>query len=138
MKKFLFSNPTSSLPASLGLLVIRLVFGGFMFLGYGIPKLMNFSERAAGFRDPLGIGSTPSLTLVVFAELFCALLVTAGLLTRAALIPLIITMAVAAFIVHGGAPWFEGGKQLALMFLGAYLALLSAGPGKFSIDHLIR
>jgi len=140
MKKFLFSNPTVSTPASLSLLILRIVFGGFMLLGHGLPKLMSFGEKAAGFPDPLGVGPQTSMALAVFAEFFCAVLVTAGLLTRAALVPLMVTMAVAAFMVHGPHPWFGAppSKEMALLFLGAYAALFAAGPGKFSVDQMIR
>jgi putative oxidoreductase len=140
MKRFFFSNSTTATPASLGLLLLRVTFGLAMLLGHGWGKLISFSDKAGGFADPLGIGSRPSLILVVFAEVFCAALVTVGLLTRAALIPLIVTMAVAAFVIHGSHPWFGASpsKEMALLFLTAYAALLAAGPGKYSIDHLIK
>lgn len=140
MKKLLFSNPTTSTPASVGLLIQRLIFGGFMLVGHGWGKMVGFSERMDNFPDPLGVGSPVSLALVVFAEVFCAALVTLGLLTRTALIPLIVTMAVAAFVIHGGDPWFGRGpsKEMAVLFLAAYTTLFVAGPGKYSFDQLIR
>jgi putative oxidoreductase len=140
MKKFLFSNPTHSTPASLSLLIQRLIFGFFMLFGHGWGKLVNFTDRMDSFPDPLGVGSPLSLGLAVFAEVFCAFLVGIGLLTRAALIPLIITMAVAAFMVHGGDPLFGRGpsKEMALLFMAAYVSIFVAGPGKFSVDHLLK
>ncbi len=142
MKKLLFSNSTHTLHASIGLLVMRLVYGLFMAAGHGWGKLVNFGDRADGFMDFMGLGSSVSLGLAVFAEVFCAVLVALGLFTRAALIPLIITMAVAAFMVHGNDPLFPSGlersKEPALMFLAAYVAIFIAGPGKFSLDRLIR
>lgn len=140
MKKFLISNPTHSVPASIGLLIQRLIFGFFMLFGHGWGKLASFSERVDSFPDPLGVSSPVSLALVVFSEVICALLVGIGLFTRAALIPLIITMLVAAFMIHGGDPLFGRGpsKEMALLFLAAYAALFAAGPGKFSVDHLLK
>lgn len=85
------------------------------------------------FYNLFGIGSVASLTGAVFAEVVCAALVSIGLFTRAALIPLIFTMAIAAFVVKAGAPFAD--RELALLFLGAYVALFLTGPGKFSIDH---
>ncbi|MFN8691884.1 MAG: DoxX family protein, partial [Cyclobacteriaceae bacterium] len=64
------------------------------------------------------------------------LLVVVGLYTRLALVPLTICMAVAVFIIHGDDPF--GDKEHALLFLLPYLALMFTGPGKYSLDRLIR
>ena len=119
----------------LGLLIIRLAVSGFM-LTHGYPKLIHFAERAERFSDPLGIGSTASLALVVFAEFFCSILLFLGLFTRFALVPLIITMAVVVFIVHGDDPF--GDKEKALLFLVPYMALFLTGPGHWSFDRKLR
>lgn len=132
MKKLLLSTKAISL--DLGLLVLRLAFGGLM-LSHGWPKLMNFSDRMDRFSDPLGIGSTASLSLAVFAEVFCAGFLILGLLTRLSLIPLMITMAVAVFIVHANDPFSR--QELGLLYLLAYAALFITGPGKFSLDKMI-
>lgn len=132
MKKLLLSTKAISL--DLGLLLLRLAFGGLM-LSHGWPKLMNFSDRMDRFSDPLGIGSTASLSLAVFAEVFCAGFLILGLLTRLSLIPLMITMAVAVFIVHANDPFSR--QELGLLYLLAYAALFITGPGKFSIDKMI-
>lgn len=121
--------------AALGLLVLRFFTGGLMALQHGWPKLANFSAAAGSFPDPLGVGSTASLALVIFAEFFCALLVLAGLLTRLAAIPLIINMAVAAFVIHGSDPLDK--KELALMYLIPFVTIFLCGPGKISFDALI-
>jgi len=111
-----------------------------MLFGHGWGKLVTFGDRMDSFPDPLGVGSAVSLGLAVFAEVVCAFLVSIGLLTRAALIPLIITMLVAAFIIHGPDPLFGSGrtKEMALLFLAGYLSIFVAGPGKFSLDRLLK
>ncbi len=48
----------------------------------------------------MGIGSTASLALVVFAEFFCGLFIVIGLFTRLAAIPLIIASCVVVFKAH--------------------------------------
>jgi putative oxidoreductase len=75
------------------------------------------------------------MALVIFAELICATLVTAGLLTRLACIPLIIAMGVAVFSAHQGKIFGDG--EHAALFLGGYLAILVMGPGRISLDKLI-
>jgi putative oxidoreductase len=120
---------------NLGLLVFRLLAGGVM-LTHGYQKFANFAEYATQFPDPLGVGAKLSLSLVVFAELVCAAFVVVGLFTRLALIPLIVTMIVAFFIIHGADPFIK--KELALMYLGLYGGLFLTGPGDFSVQGLFR
>ena len=117
----------------LGLLLMRIVFGGFMMFGHGLGKLSGFAERMDSFPDPLGVGSTMSLALAVGAEFFAAFLVILGLATRAALVPLVITMVVAGFIIHGADPFQK--QELALIYLAAYIVLFLTGPGKYSVDN---
>ncbi len=79
----------------IALLLLRLGVGGLM-LTHGIPKLMRlFGSDPIQFGDPIGIGVEASLTLAVFSEVICSVLIIIGLGTRLAAIPLIITMAVA-------------------------------------------
>ena len=50
-----------------------------------------------------------------------------------AFIPLIITMVIAAFVIHAKDPF--GNKEMAILYLGAYLAIALLGPGKWSADR---
>ena len=118
-------------------LFLRISFGFNMLLHHGWGKFMRFFEDGpVKFGDPLGIGKELSLGLVTFAELFCAGLLILGLFTRLATIPLIIAMAVAAFVVHINDPLQK--MELALLYLFAYGAILLMGPGKYSLDRLIK
>jgi putative oxidoreductase len=56
-------------------------------------------------------------------------------MTRGALIPLIIAMGVALFIVHGSQSF--GKQELAALYLVIYAALFLTGPGRFSADNNI-
>ena len=120
---------------ALGLLVLRLVFGLTLAFGHGLGKLTQFEEMSGRFMDFMGLGSSTSLALCIFAEFFCALALALGLFTRLAVIPLIVNMSVAFFIAHGGDPFQK--KEMALLFLGAFVAIFLAGPGRFSLDGLI-
>lgn len=132
MIKQLLNTTTNIKGIDFGLLVMRLIGGGFM-LSHGIPKLMKlFAGGEIKFANPFGIGAGASLGLTVFAEVLCAALILIGLKTRVATIPLIITMLVAAFMIHGADPF--GKKELALMYLGLYTALFMMGSGKYSVD----
>ena len=137
LAKLLLSGPTN-LGVDVGLLVLRLWAGGFMVIGHGIGKMQI--ANTAGFPDPLGIGNQASWLGAVVSEVFMAGLIALGLCTRAAAIPAIFTMVIAAFVIHGSDPFFMSGgaaKEPALMYLLSYVAILFAGPGKLSIDHLL-
>ena len=104
-----------------------------MVINHGCGKLEKL--MGAGpikFGDPLGIGVEASLSLAVFSEVVCAIFLVVGLFTRWAAIPSLITMLVAAFIVHGGDP--IGDKESALLFGTGYLILLLMGAGRYSLD----
>ena len=66
---------------AMGLLVLRLAFGGTMLLAHGLDKVMHFAGMAPKFFDPFGFGGHFSLALVIFAEAACALAVVLGFLT---------------------------------------------------------
>lgn len=92
------------------------------------------------FPDPIGVGGSLSLVLIVVAEFVSPLLIMAGLATRLAAIPTVGGMAVAAFIVHGNDPWTLGAgasKEPALLYLIPYLTLVFTGAGGFSLDAFI-
>ncbi|SEQ81134.1 DoxX family protein [Neolewinella agarilytica] len=116
----------------LGLLVLRLWFGLEMAFMHGLPKLMKIFRGDMTFANPIGVGEEFSLILAVFAEFVCGLLIAAGFFTRLACIPYLITMLVAAFLVHGGDPW--GKMAFPLMYAVAAIVLLLTGPGQYSLD----
>ena len=118
-----------------GLLVVRLLSGGMM-LTHGLPKFDRlFGEGPVKFADPFGLGPEISLVLVLFAEVACSILVMIGFKTRLATIPLMITMLVAAFYIHGADPFGE--KELPLLFFTVFGAILISGGGSFSVDQAI-
>lgn len=120
----------------IGLLLLRAGAGLTMAFGHGWGKLTAFSEKAAEFKDPLGIGNELSMAATVGAEFFAALLVVIGLGTRFASASLVFTMCVAAFIVHGADPF--GSKEKAILFAVMFLVLAVTGGGKFSADTKIK
>ncbi len=120
-----------------GLLILRLSAGGMMAFGHGLGKLTGVLKGGgASFPDPLGIGGQLSLGLAAGAEFFAALLIILGLKTRLSAIPLVFSMAVAAFLVHGNDPFMK--KEKALLYLVMFLVVLFCGPGKHSVDSKLR
>ncbi len=118
------------------LLMIRL-FVGFAMLSHGFPKLEQLmSGEEVQFYNFLNLGDKFSLILAVFSEFVCSMFIILGLFTRGALIFTIITMAVAAFLVHG-ADGFDK-RELSLLYLVSYLLLFAFGPGRFSVDAMLN
>ena len=133
LQRFFSTKGVSGSLASLGLLVLRIVVSAMM-LTHGLNKLSNFSTVSPNF-DPIGIGGPLSLSLVIFAEVFCSIALILGLFTRLATIPLIVAMCVAALVFHAGHPFVA--KELSLLYLTFYVVILLIGPGRYSIDRLL-
>ncbi len=133
--KRLFHTETKEDYLNIIVLILRLSIAALMIM-HGLPKLTKLlAGGEIQFADPVGMGAAFSLCLAVFAEFFCSIFIGIGLGTRLASIPLIVTMIVAAFIIHGSDP--IGKKELALLYLLIYLTLLVVGSRKFSVDYLI-
>jgi len=115
----------------LALAILRIGFSGLL-LTHGIPKIGKLFADTIEFPDPIGLGATLSLILVLIAEVVGPLFVIIGYKTKLATIPTIIMMMVAAFVVHLSDP--IGTKEKALLFLIGFIAIYLAGPGKYAID----
>jgi putative oxidoreductase len=101
---------------------------------HGWSKLTGFADRSQRFADPFGIGSPASLALVVFAEVLCSMLLVLGLFTRFAALTCGIAVGTAYAYAHGARLSGPGNGELPFLFLGAFVALLLAGGGRFSLD----
>ena len=130
MVRKLLSTSVWSLDAAA--LTLRLVFCGLMIYNHAFVKLTLFGESPDSFPDPVGIGSSASFYFVMFAETICAFLVLIGLFTRLSLMPLLATMLVALFRVQWSNPLTD--KELPLLYLGVFIALMYIGPGRWSLD----
>ena len=106
-----------------------------LLLSHGIAKVDDFAALSEVFPDPLGLGSRISLTLAIFGELFCSVGFIVGAFYRLALIPMIFTMCVALFVVHGNDPFAV--KELAAIYLSVFVLMYISGPGNYALDRLI-
>ncbi len=130
--------------SNLARLFMRL-FVGVMFLQFGIRHLVNYSELCNSFPTVLNMSSECSLIIMIIIELVCSLLIMAGFRTRLSVIPPICTMIAAEYyILHNMLPNLPvygldstDPGYLPIMFIGIYIYLLIAGPGKISLDYFI-
>ena len=103
-----------------------------MMMTHGFSKLTRLLEGQVSFADPLGFGQTATLLLAILAEFIALMLIILGWKTRYAAIPVVGVMSVAAFMVHAADPFAQ--KELALLYLLAFLMVVFVGPGKYSLD----
>ncbi|MGQ2982229.1 DoxX family protein [Flavobacterium sp.] len=130
MKRFLSPEP---LDKNLAALLLRVLVGGLMIM-HGWPKLDNYSQYVTEF-DPIGLGNDLSLSLAIFGEFICGIFLVLGFMTRLSAIPVLITMIVAFFVVHG-ADEFQV-KELSFLYMGLALVIFFLGGGKYSADALL-
>lgn len=120
----------------LAMLMLRVSSGLLLAVAYGINKIPPTDGFVAfvgrlGFPQPLVFGWAAGI-----AEFVGGFLLALGLFTRPAAFFIALTMAVAAFIAESGNALNE--RAPALILLVVALTFLLAGPGRFSIDRLIR
>jgi putative oxidoreductase len=120
MKKFFFDSGTRDATASFGLVGLRVMIGGMMMFGHGIPKIMGF----AALKDSFYVA---------------AALIILGLAMRPAAFVLGFNMVVAAFAAQATLPWFLSpgvpmAKEPALLYLIPLMVMILTGAGKFSLD----
>jgi putative oxidoreductase len=124
---------TTPKTTDVGLLVLRVWFGTLLALAHGAGKMADlgkFTANVAKHGFPI-----PELfaVLAALSEFAGGLLLAVGLLARPAAGFVLITMLVAAVVVHWDDPFSK--KEFALAYGMAALTVLVAGPGKLSLDH---
>lgn len=118
-------------PLDLGILILRVSFS-LLMLTHGVPKISMLFNDPIKFADPIGLGETMSLILTLIGEVVSPILIIIGYQTRWAAIPAAITMLVAALVIHLHDPLDK--KEMALLYLIAFIVLIFTGAGKYSID----
>lgn len=117
-----------------GLLILRVFFGANLFWRHGLEKIEHFSRMSAHFPDPIHIGSHASLVYALISDAICSVLVFFGLATRVAALIVFVNVAV-VFVLVNHHRFTSGEAELLLLYIGAYLALIFTGGGRFSLDR---
>jgi putative oxidoreductase len=121
--------------ADAGLLILRLFAGLALALAHGIGKL----PPGEGFIGMIG-QTLPAPALFAWlagiAETFGGFLLAIGLFTRPAALLVALNMTGAVVVAHLDDPFL--GMEKALLFLVIAVAFLLTGPGRYSIDAIIR
>jgi len=141
IKSILFGSSVLSQAGDIGVLIARVGFGLYMSLGHGLGKMPPNQQMIDGVAA-LGL-PMPSVMawMAALAECIAAMMVALGILTRPAALTVVITMGVAAFVAHANDPWVSRGgasKEMAMLFLIAFLAIAFIGAGRYSVDAMLR
>ena len=133
-------GPFTGGPGAVGLLVVRLIAGSAMML-HGLGKIQNpFGWMGPGAPVPGFLQA-----LAALSEFGGGLAWILGLLTPLASLGIFFTMAVAALMFHiakgdpfvPSATWKGGSWELAAVYLGISVLLMTMGPGRLSVDALL-
>lgn len=124
----------------IALLVLRFCLGT-IFMAHGMQKFFGAfgGPGINGFSQMLsGLGFSPAIFWAYLAsctELLGGLLVILGLFPRFAALGILILIVVATLKVHLSKGFFisGGGFEYNLLIIGACLAIIFAGSGKFSL-----
>ena len=139
--KNLFLYSAGHTYSNLSRLFLRL-FTGIMFLQLCIRQMLNFDAIVPTFDGFLGMSPETSITVLVIIELLCAVCIMLGFLTRlAVLFPLVLMLIAENILMASPAsdpnPLFNFQPGYPLMFIGIFIYILLAGPGKISLDYII-
>lgn len=120
------------------------LFTGVMFMQFGIRQIVQFNELALSFPSVFGMGAEVSLLVMILIEIICSTLIILGLFTRFAIIPPMVSMVIAECVLIQELMaqtnvTFQSSQIifLPIMFLGIFLFMMLAGPGKISLDYII-
>lgn len=139
--KNLFLYSVGHTYSNLSRLFLRL-FTGIMFLQLSIRQMLNFEELTHAYDGFLGLSPEGAMTVLVVIELLCAVCIMLGFLTRlAVLFPLALMLVAENIFMASPAtdpnPLFNFQPGYPLMFIGIFIFMLLAGPGKISLDYII-
>ena len=139
--KNLFLYSAGHTYSNLSRLFLRL-FTGIMFLQLSIRQVLNFDAIVNTSSGWLGMSPEGTIIALVVVELLCAVCIMLGFLTRfAVLIPLALMLVAENVIMSSQTAVpdqlfnFEPGYPV--MFIGIFVYMLLAGPGKISLDYFI-
>ena len=139
--KNLFLYSVGHTYSNLSRLFLRL-FTGIMFMQLCIRQSLNFDSLVNTYQGIMGLSPESTITVLLIIELLCAVCIMLGFLTRlAVLFPLGLMLVAEKVIMSSGESitnqLFNFAPGYPVMFIGIFIYLLLAGPGKISLDYFI-
>jgi putative oxidoreductase len=116
----------------LGLLFLRGTGALFLLFVHGLPKLLDFHNQLQIIEDPFHMGAHLTLSMAIFAEVLCPLLILGGVLARLACLPILFLLLVALVLVHP--EWTVDQSQFGWLLTIIFTSVLIAGPGRLALN----
>jgi putative oxidoreductase len=116
----------------LGLLFLRASGALFLLFVHGLPKLLNLKAQLSLIEDPFHLGAPLTLSMAIFAEVLCPLLILTGVLARIACLPILFLLLVALVVVHSD--WSVDQGQFGWLLIIIFTSVLIAGPGRLALN----
>lgn len=123
--------PTLRPSTAWALLFMRLTAGLLLILVHGLPKVLHWQTELTLIEDPLGLGASVTLSLAIFAEVLCPILLMLGVYARLACLPVLVVLAISLTLVHPD--WSLADGQFAWWMIILFGGLAIAGPGPFRV-----
>lgn len=128
----------------MGILALRVLVLGALFMKHGTPKLFDFHDELnwenVGYPNLFHLGSVGTLLVATFADGICSMLVVLGLATRWAALFAFCSLGVGWGMVHGFAIRGPEGRvaETISLYMVACVAIFLLGPGRYSLDAMIE
>jgi putative oxidoreductase len=120
----------------LSLLIFRVAASVELIVAHGLKKIGIGVEKAEVIPNPFHLPEGLNSAFAIGGNLFFPLLIIAGLLTRLAILPVLMITLAGYFFVHWHDPVLV--RDTPYIYSIIYLLLLVLGPGKYSVDFLLH
>ncbi|CAO3433508.1 DoxX family protein [Azospirillum endophyticum] len=110
-----------------------------VFFNSGLTKIQDWDTTVLLFQEEYKVPFLPpdlAALLGTTFELGMPILLVAGLMTRVAALPLLGMSLIIQFVLGAANPAYDSIEHFYWMFL--LLAIIVHGPGRLSLDHIIR
>ena len=131
----IFLNSSENKISEIVLLMLRIGTSTLMVYVHGWQKLKNYSAILSNFPELIGLGAKSCLLLAIFGEIICSILLAFDFFTIIVVIPLCITVVIAALIFNTEQAFIV--RQKALSYLKLYVFFFVVGIDKYSTDHFV-
>ncbi|MEL7001398.1 MAG: DoxX family protein [Bacteroidota bacterium] len=136
IKRMLSADFPSQGRMSITMLIFRSLVAFAMIRTHGIKKVADIEGEIANIPDPFGLGGEFTAFMAIFTNIVLTAFIALGFFTRLSALGILSVTLSGLFLVHWADPWPV--KDIPLMYSLVYFLIMIIGPGRYSIDYLIK